>query len=429
MRPLLRPYQSRVFRALEHGIRTARGATFTVLFPRQAGKNEVSATLVAYLLFEHGRRGGSIVVCAPTFAPQAAMSMDRTLDIARRRGLECSIARNSIRHGRASAIFLGASPEAHVAGHTASIVLVADEAQEIDQEWFDRQFRPMAASTGAPTVMFGTPWDGETMLDRAVAANRRLHPERHFDVTWQEVAGYLPAYGDYVRAERERLGPDHHIFRTQYELVAGQPEDSLLDVRQIENLRGSHPRLGAPRAGERYVAGLDVGGDRERSDASVLTAGRVTENGVEVVDHRAWQGVPQPRIAREVAELHDRWRFARIVVDATGIGAVLATMLEEQRSLPVERLHFSAASKSRLGIDLVAAANTRRLKLYRDDGSPEWRTCMAELRSCRARWQPGGLLAWGDDRGHDDYAVSLALCLHAAGGLGAPRVAVGKRRA
>lgn len=176
-RPLLRAYQRRVYHSLLAGVLRERGATFTVLFPRQAGKNEVSAKLTAALLRLHAEQGGTVVVCAPTLTPQARISQERLL-----RALRASVDMLSVKTpsqardnvvsvGRASAIFLSASPAAHVAGHSASIALIADEAQDIETDWFDRQFRPMAASTAAPTVMFGTPWDGATLLDKAVRAN------------------------------------------------------------------------------------------------------------------------------------------------------------------------------------------------------------------------------------------------------------------
>jgi len=209
--PLLRPYQSRTLLALIDGVENCPGETFTVLFPRQAGKNEVSAALVAYLLRANAARGGSVIVCAPTRTPQALISLERTLaaldQTAHLFPLPAVRSEATITCGAARAIFLSASPEAHVAGHTASLALIADEAQDIDADWFNRQFRPMAASTGAPTVLFGTPWDGRSLLETAVRANRArdrlgsIPVPLHHEVGWREVARFLPRYGDYVRHE------------------------------------------------------------------------------------------------------------------------------------------------------------------------------------------------------------------------------------
>ncbi len=216
--PALRAYQTRILQGLLRALASTPAAPLTVMMPRQSGKNEIAAALVAFLLRVNAHTGGTIVVCAPTLDPQARISAERI-----RAALAATDALvppagqshsrgDAILAGRARAIVLSASPQASVAGHTASIALIADEAQDIDEAWFNRQFRPMAASTGAPTILFGTAWDGRPLLERAAAANRARDaatphgPPSHHQTDWREVAAALPAYGDYVEAERERLG-------------------------------------------------------------------------------------------------------------------------------------------------------------------------------------------------------------------------------
>ena len=46
----LRPYQQTALQGLIEGVHRRKGVTFTVMFPRQSGKNEVSAAFVAGLL-------------------------------------------------------------------------------------------------------------------------------------------------------------------------------------------------------------------------------------------------------------------------------------------------------------------------------------------------------------------------------------------
>ena len=217
-RPALRAYQARVLRGLLRAVAARPAAPLTVLMPRQSGKNEIAAALVACLLRANAHEGGTVVVCAPTLDPQARISAARiraalaaTDPLVPAAGQSRSRG-DSVAVGRARAVLLSANPQASVAGHTASIALVADEAQDIDEDWFNRQFRPMAASTGAPTILFGTAWNGRTLLERAVAANRARDaahphgPRRHHQASWREVAVVLPAYGAYVESERERLG-------------------------------------------------------------------------------------------------------------------------------------------------------------------------------------------------------------------------------
>lgn len=439
---ILRPYQARTLLGLLQGIRSYRGETLTVMFPRQSGKNEVSSRLVAALLLSHARTGGSIVACAPTLWPQGRISFDRTriyLDAVARhlpsRVQPRSAGESSIVVGRAGVTFLSASPAAHVAGHTASIALIADEAQDIDAGWFERQFRPMAASTGAPTVMFGTAWDGQTLLEQAADRNRRLDREdpravpRHHQVGWREVGTFVPAYRAYVEQEMARLGPAHPLFLSQYELVAARAAGRLLDEAQLAALEGSHHRERAPAAGTRYVAGLDLGGDSRDADATVLTIARLRDGACELVELVCWEGAPFAEVASAVEALVLRWRIERLCVDGTGLGAPLAARLSDALGEHrVERLVFTARSKSELGYALLAAANTGAVSLWAADQSAEAYRLRRELRDCRASLRGRALLEWGNPAGRDDFAVSLALCLRAAATAGPARIASGRQR-
>ncbi len=442
-RPLrfLRPYQADTVLDLARGITLRPGATFTVLFPRQAGKNEVAASLVGSLLSKNFTSGGSVIVCAPTFSPQAEISINRA-----RKAMETlqrilpaerapRISGATITVGEATATFLSASREANVAGHTASLALIADEAQDIEAEWFDRQFRPMAASTAAPTVLFGTPWNGESLLDLAVAANRladareRRWPPLHMEVPWAEVALCIPVYGDYIRAERDRLGANHPLFLTQYELVPVTEAGRLFSGEDLELLEGAHPRLRLPAPGERYVAGLDIAGEGEGADTSVLTIGRVAGSGCEVVEHLSWRGVTFGELEDGVVSAARRWGLGRLAVDATGMGAPFAARLRERLGEGVDPVTFSVRTKSEMGFALLAAARSGRLTLYASDQSGEARACRLELRHCSGRLLPAGKMRWGAAPGaHDDYVASLALCLRAAGDIPGPRLARGRSR-
>ena len=439
----LRWYQVEVFGDILNGIDHAPGETETVMFPRQSGKNEVSAAIVSFLLIANADRGGSIVVCAPTLYPQASLSLERTVGrlrpIAKRLGLPFRLDGNTVHCGLASATFLSGSSAANVAGHTASLLLIGDEAQDIDADWFNRQFRPMTASTGASTLMFGTPWEESSLLERAAAANRRrdegLRDElyrrawpHHHQVSWREVAEVVPPYGRYVEQERERLGASHPIFRSQYELVAGQSEHRLFSTAQLRALLGGFEALEAPRPGERYAAGLDFAGEGASGDATVLTIARAGDGRSEVVAVFRWSGEPFAALSQAVVQLARRWRLERVLCDATGIGAPLTARLAESLGRVVEPFVFTQPEKSALGFELLAAANTGSLQIA-GPATPDLQTVWEELRACQSDLRPGGHISWSAPAGsHDDCVASLALALRASRALGRPRVATGRNR-
>ncbi|MBI2913573.1 MAG: hypothetical protein HYY03_06605 [Chloroflexi bacterium] len=456
--PPLRPYQLEAGRAILDSVLNRRGLTFTVVMARQAGKNELSAQVELLLLTKHARQALDGVKCAPTFEPQGQISLRRLWSRIVQAGLEPLAAREdgrAVRLGRARQLFLSAEPGASVMGHTAGLLLEVDEAQDVDRQKFDREFRPMAAPAGATTVFYGTPWDDSTLLEQAVQANRELERRdgrrRHFAADWTEVAALNPDYARYVEAERSRLGENHPLFLTQYALKTVAGGGRLFSGGQRAQLQGTHSRQHAPHGGEVYVAGLDLGGqelaetgDRRQEtrthDATVLTIARavppaagavVQEPRLEVVEHLSLTGELHDALLARLADLlREVWRVRRLAVDASGLGETLARLLAKALGAEVVRpVRFSAESKSRLGYGLLAAVNGGRLKMYAADGSVEFAEFWRQAELARVAYRPNRTMNFYVEpwQGHDDYLVSLALAVEAARDLESrPRVARGR---
>ena len=150
---------------------------------------------------------------------------------------------------------------------------------------------------------------------------------------------------------------------------------------------------------------------------------------MEVVAHRSWRSTPQMRLIAEIESEVRTWGLERICADATGMGAPLIAMLRPAFGGRLEPVVFNAAVKSQMAYELIAAANTGRLSLYRDEGCLELEECLAELRACRSEGRRRGELSWFAPAGkHDDFVASLLLCQRAAANAGPPRVAVGRQR-
>ena len=448
----LRPYQKEAARAIVDSVVRRRGLSLSVEIARQGGKNELSARVELLLLATHFDRDVTAIKAAPTLRPQAMISLSRLWQRLQEGGLDGWATKehgSAVRLGRARQLFLSAEPTSNVVGHTADLLLEIDEAQDVAIDKFDRELRPMAASSGATTVFYGTAWDDANLLERArqthLEAERRDGVRRHFEYDWQVVAASNPAYGRFVRAERERLGADHPIFQTQYRLQSLPGAGRLLGPTQLGLLQGGHDRLEAPLAGETYVAGLDLAGEAAEPgggaghDATVLTIARVlpaadapfSAPAIEVVRHYAWTGASHAVLHGALLSLLDQtWRVRRLAVDATGLGEPVAAFLA--RALGggrVEAVKLSAESKSRLGYELLAATNGGRLRLYAADGDAERAECWRQLGLCRAVYRPNRSLGYFVEErdGHDDYVISLALTVAAAADAG-PRRARGRSR-
>ena len=170
----LRPYQVEARRAVLASVHAQAGRTFTIEVARQGGKNELSAHIELELLLRHRGDSVTLIKAAPTFEPQARISLDRLWERIVDAGLQ-RIARrengNCVRLQRARQLFLSAETGSNVVGHTADLLLEIDEAQDVDPDKFDKEFAPMAAARAATTVFYGTAWDESNLLERARQAH------------------------------------------------------------------------------------------------------------------------------------------------------------------------------------------------------------------------------------------------------------------
>ena len=437
----LRSYQLEVARAVLDSVLHRRGLTFAVLMSRQAGKNEVAAQLEAQLLLLHQHSGGYLVKAAPTFQPQTINSLLRVqarLQNPWTRGRWRLERGYMLRLGQARALFLSAQVGASVVGATASILLEGDEAQDIPEEKWNKDFRPMGASTNVTTVLWGTAWTSRTLLARTVRALHRLEAEdgrqRVFMVPWPRVAAEVPAYGAYVQGEMARLGAEHPLIRTQYGLEEIDAEAGMFPPQRRERMRGQHAPHEAPQPGALYALCVDVGGQAREGetpaaedsprDCSACTlfsldlpgpgdplAGRPIYR---VARRWWWRGLAQADLYARLVDLAEAWCPRRIVVDATGLGAGLASFLERRYGGRLIPFVFSSASKSQLGWDFLAICDTGRFQDHADDGSAAqaafWQ--QAAAAGYEVLPGPGRPLRWGVQpaAGHDDLLISAALC-------------------
>jgi hypothetical protein len=473
LRRPLRPYQAAAARAILASVLARRGETITVLMARQMGKNELSAALECYLLTLYQRRGGTLVKAAPTYRPQVITSLLR-LDALLENPLTAGQWRARFGYtrevGAARALFFSGQEQAHVVGATASLLLEVDEAQDFSAEKYAKDFRPMGATANVTTVLYGTAWDGSTLLEQQAARNLALEAadgvRRHFAYDWTAGAAANPAYGAYVAAERDRLGESHPLFQTQYALQPVAGAGRLLGPAHLAQLAGTHARQRQPAPGAVYVAALDCAGEEEtpdaltpalsqgergrtapqswgertgdgarglgefapgaRRDSAVLTIARlarttvlgVQEPHLEIVEHYAWTGRKHRELVPQLVDLLRRvWRVRQVVVDATGVGGVVASFLVGAlgagRCTPFV---FSAPSKSALAYGLLAAVNAGRVRMYADDGSPEAAAFWQQARAARYAVRAHQALTFDVDprEGHDDFLTSLALLVEAA---------------
>jgi hypothetical protein len=451
-------YQELIGDAVLDSIRGGHGRSFTVLMARQSGKNQLSAVLEAYLLCMWEQ--GSIVKAAPTYKPQVINSKQRLLHMLDVPGLRSRLWKahgyiiglapdgSSVEaQSGARVLFFSAGPEAHIVGATASLLLEIDEAQDIAPEKYDVDLKPMASTTNATTILYGTAWSDTTLLAQMSSHNQALERQdgirRHFAFDWTTLAAINPHYRRFVQGEIERLGEDHLSIRTQYRLLPISGAGYLLNDLQRYLLRGSHTWLNEPSDNDYYIAGMDIGGEEERAssieqsttaskrDSTVITIGRVCYNeldlpGIEVVHQYWFTGMKYLDQYAATCEMMQRWNIHQLVVDRTGLGDGLASLLREKFGEErVTSFRFTRPSKSALTFQFLGMVNSGRLKIYTPDPAPSsiYQECWQQLTHARYSIPGEGLMNMYCDASnnmHDDFLCSLALCCEAIRETSAP---------
>ncbi len=470
----LRSYQSEVVRAVSESVILKRGLSIVVMFPRQSGKNEVQAQLESYLLTYMQHMDAEMVKISPTWKPQSLNAMRRLQRILERnslvRGKWRKEAGYSFRVGSARIFFLSGEPEANIVGATASALLQVDEAQNVQIAKFDKDIAPMAASTNATRVFWGTAWTSRTLLARelrsARAAELRDGLRRVFVTDGERVAQEVPRYAIFLAEQVSRLGRMHPMVRTQYFSEEIDAEGGMFPPERRARMQGEHPPASLPLVGKSYAFLLDVAGADEAAeqggdpagwdlhnpgrDASALTIVEVQPPRAadatrlapvyHCVQRRQWVGLRHSDLYGELVRLAELWQARWLVVDATGVGAGLAGFL--QRALPgrVLPFTFTSASKSKLGWDFLAVVEAGRWKEAACQGSengstgkpgkglPVTDSCslrelfFRQLEYCQYEILPGPekRMRWGVPDGtrdprsgelvHDDLVISAALC-------------------
>ena len=443
----LREYQLRVGARIVQAVLTGSGGQFCIVFSRQSGKDELLARVEALLLARYRLKGGSVVAATPTFKPQALVARRRLVSVAQNSPLHPNLRSSEgyrVVCNAASVSFLSAGPDAQARGETADLLLVANEAQDISTERWDPVFSPMAASTNAPELTFGTPWLAGSLLSRQMRICEG--EDSLYMVPWREVAEEVPAYGEYVRRKIAQLGANHPFIRSEYELEELGAEGGLFPEQRRAQMRGVHARRREGEAGKVYALLLDVAGEDEdapdevggqgrekRQDSTALTVVEVDTSTVKdpvvglptyrVVDRREWRGRKHTALYQQIIDLATSvWRARYVVVDATGIGAGLSSFLGERLGVydaaknPRGRVIpfvFSLSSKSKLGWAYLGCVESGRYKEYVDDQAEDTRHFWKQVEGVQHTVDegPGRIMRWSvpSAKGHDDLVMSAAL--------------------
>jgi hypothetical protein len=452
----LRNYQRGVAQAIVRSIVEGAGLSFVIMFPRQSGKNELQAQLETYLLtLFYLAPAGEMVKVSPTWKPQTLNAMRR---------LESVLSSNHIakhiwtkesgyiyRCGSARIYFFSGQPRSNIVGATASILLEVDEAQDVMISKFDKDIAPMAASTNATRVFWGTAWTSRTLLARELRAAERAQKKdgvkRVFVLTADDVAKEVPAYGEFVDGQVARLGRNHPMIKTQYFSEEIDAEGGLFPPERCALMHGAHAARVDPEQDKLYAAALDLAGEDEavisdpaagtadaadlsnpKRDSTALTIFEVDLSSVDdpligkptyrVIFRCEWIGTKHAKLYGDIKAFLDLFDVRFVAVDSTGVGAGMASFLSAALGDKVLPFDFNTRTKSDLLWAFLGIIDSGRYKDYTPQDEPFWEQiqfCEFEILEGpqkRVRWgvPDGTRNAATGKLVHDDLLISAAMC-------------------
>jgi hypothetical protein len=452
----LRQYQRGPLQTILQSVLCHQGHSFVVMFPRQSGKNELQAQLECYLLALLSRTPAEMVKISPTWKPQSLNAMRRLERVLQRNAVTRRMWRKEsgyiYRVGSARMLFFSGASEANIVGATAGTLLEVDEAQDVSIAKYDKDIAPMAASTNATRVFWGTAWTSRTLLARELRAARTAEQgdgiRRAFVLTADEVAAEAEAYGNFVRGQVARLGRDHPLVKTQFFSEEIDAEGGMFPPARRSVMRGSHLPFDNPQPGCVYIFLLDIAGEDESAseNEAALTNPRRDSTALTVVQidfvtlqddllraptyrcvHRClWTGIKHTALYGQLRGLIEIWQPQIVMIDATGIGAGLASFLQKGYPNRVLPFLFNHVSKSKLGWDFLSVCDSGRWQEADVSHNTEQAALQAlfwrQVEACQYHVSdgPGRLMKWSVPDGtrdpltgeplHDDLVISAALC-------------------
>ena len=379
--------------------------------------------------------------------------------------------------GKACLQFFSGDSHAKVVGATADLLLSVDEAQEVDPAKFDKDFDPMTASTNATRVFWGTAWTSNTLLERqrrlALHAQQLDGIQRVFFFTADDVRRLVPAYGVHVDRVISERGRNHPLVRTQYfcETIDAQsgmftparlafifparlqpsrsiPEGGQAAQRHPADMspRGSSSPIAEGEAAEPTnglgptaflidVAGMDESktslasslsndglGNPGRDSTTLTIVGidlstlsTLTRPTYRVLARHAWTGENHLAVFGRIKNLVEQWSPQHIVIDATGVGEGLWSLLDRSFPARVIPVKFTSQEKSEIGWRFLSIIETGRFidPSPTDEVRLQYACCISEILP-----GPAKNLRWGVPHGtrgpdgeliHDDFILADSL--------------------
>lgn len=389
----LYPPEIETIKKCEYHINNKTGKTITIRSARQTMKNECSGMLCTRMLSLFKDEGGIYIRTAPTHKPQIINSKMRVAQFLNsdptikgwypKEGYMFVL-------GNAVIQFLSTDKKANVVGATASICLDIDEAHKVDKGKYEEDFGPMSAFHNVPTIMWGVAADKQDLLYEHLQYNLETNPDCVLQYSAEIWCELRESYAKHYTERRNKLGADHPVILTQYDLVDVESIGGYLKKHHLASIfSGDHQQYPAAKDGKNYAVTIDIAGEDEieeldpyeksegSRDSTVAGIWEIDwDNEVNgyplcrLINIYWWTGKGLKSQQKILATLLNLWQPHNVVVDARGVGEQIASYLNGEYG--VDQYKASSTSVSEDCYSTLAMINNGCIKMWKDDASEEY---------------------------------------------------------
>lgn len=301
-------------------------------------------------------------------------------------------------------------------GYAVDFMVVDEAAKILDDRVWENQLRTRLIDREGKCLMISTPM-GTTGF---FYSTYRLSRDDD-SIIGIRLPTWLNPHVKKSVIEKERLSMPERDFRQEYgaEFIPG--EGKVFEPQFLNKV--CIGEFEEPIPGAHYFGGLDLALKR---DYTVLVIFRTAfahevDKRPRLVHFSRWHKRPQEVQVQSVKDLHERYNHCGLMVDATGLGEPIVSMLRNEE-IYVRAQVFTTNSKASMVKNACTCVERERIILPRRDLAP---VLIDELETYAWKSTPGGAITAEAPNGyHDDCVAALLLAcnwIKAAGTQGASR--------
>ncbi|MEK6883597.1 MAG: terminase large subunit [Nanoarchaeota archaeon] len=277
--------------------------------------------------------------------------------------------------------------------------LIIDEAGRVKKEVWQEALRPTLTDKQGKALFISTPRGKNWFYDLFKLGQG----EREDHKSWQFPTSTNP-YISKEEIEQARETLPRLIFQQEYEAEFLSEEDQFFPQELVDSCIEDIPQIIDPHPKNYYFLGVDFARMGQDSSVFIVAEKDWQTDMIKIVEIIETKHKRLTDAVGRIRMLHRKYKFNRIYLDETGLGAGPTDVLKEELRASVIPITFTNKNKTDLYTNLKLLMEKQRLKI------PNNQKLLYQLIDLRYEYTSEGLLRINHSQnGHDDYPDALAL--------------------